>query len=57
MCVDASRWSAYKSGIFNNCGTGINHAVLLTGKTGSYYKIKNSWGTGWVIIKFKSTIT
>lgn len=47
VTVDASNWSSYKSGVFSNCGTGINHAVLLVGVMGGNWKIKNSWGTGW----------
>lgn len=47
VTVDATNWSPYKSGVFNNCATGINHAVLLTGVVGGNWKIKNSWGTSW----------
>lgn len=47
VTVDATNWSSYKSGVFNNCATGINHAVLLVGVIGGNWKIKNSWGTGW----------
>jgi hypothetical protein len=47
VTVDASNWSSYRSGVFSNCGTGINHAVLLVGVMGGNWKIKNSWGTGW----------
>lgn len=47
VTVDASNWSPYRGGIFNNCATGINHAVLLVGFVGGSWKIKNSWGTGW----------
>jgi C1A family cysteine protease len=48
VCVDASNWSAYRSGIFNNCKTSINHAVLLVGVgADSSWKIKNSWGATW----------
>jgi cathepsin L len=47
VTVDATNWSPYKSGIFNNCGASINHAVLLVGVVGGAWKIKNSWGTGW----------
>lgn len=31
ICVDASNWSMYRSGIFKNCGTGLNHAVVAVG--------------------------
>jgi cathepsin L len=47
VTVDAGNWSSYHSGVFNNCGGSINHAVLLVGATDAYWKIKNSWGTGW----------
>ena len=45
--VDAQGWGAYKSGIFSNCGTALNHAVQLVGVSSTYWKIKNSWGAGW----------
>ena len=47
VAVDASNWSTYKSGVFNNCGTRLNHGVLLVGATDQDWKIKNSWGTSW----------
>lgn len=47
VTVDATNWSPYRSGVFTNCATGINHAVLLVGVVGGAWKIKNSWGTGW----------
>ena len=47
VTVDASNWSTYRSGIFSNCRTSINHAVLLVGVVGGNWKIKNSWGSGW----------
>ncbi len=47
MGVDAGGWSHYVSGIFSNCGTNLNHAVLLVGVVNGAWKIKNSWGTGW----------
>jgi hypothetical protein len=41
----------YSSGILNNCGSTINHAVQLVGfykdSQKSYYIGKNSWGTAW----------
>jgi C1A family cysteine protease len=47
VAVDASVWSAYKSGVLSNCNTNVNHGVLLVGATDAYWKIKNSWGTSW----------
>ena len=29
--VDASNWHSYESGIFDNCGTTLNHAVFMIG--------------------------
>jgi len=45
--VDASNWSPYSSGIFSNCGTSLDHGVLLAGYTSSYWLVKNSWGASW----------
>ncbi len=48
ITVDASNWSQYKSGVFNNCQGNINHAVLLVGTDAAgVWKVKNSWGQGW----------
>eukprot|EP00919_Chromeraceae_sp_WS-2016_P028963 GHVR01068726.1.p1 GENE.GHVR01068726.1~~GHVR01068726.1.p1 ORF type:complete len:125 (+),score=7.34 GHVR01068726.1:1126-1500(+) len=49
ICVDASNWSLYRSGVFSNCGTSnLNHAVLLVGyASDSTWIVKNSWGTTW----------
>lgn len=47
VSADATNWSRYASGIFNNCGKKINHDILLVGYTNSYYTIKNSWGNSW----------
>ena len=47
VAVDATNWSPYHSGVFNNCKTALNHGVLLGGLTDSYWLVKNSWGTGW----------
>jgi cathepsin L len=41
--VDASNWKSYASGIFNNCGNALNHAVFLVGTSDSAWTIKNSW--------------
>lgn len=47
VTVDATNWSRYSSGVFNNCASSINHAVLLTGISGGNWRIKNSWGSSW----------
>jgi len=48
VAVDASNWSNYKGGDFNNCGKSLNHGVLLTGVSAKgVWTIKNSWGTSW----------
>jgi C1A family cysteine protease len=47
IAVDATNWSPYTSGVFSNCKTTLNHAVLLVGVIGGNWKVKNSWGTTW----------
>jgi len=47
VAVDASVWSAYRSGILTNCAKNVNHGVLLVGVSESAWKVKNSWGTSW----------
>jgi C1A family cysteine protease len=47
VAVDASNWSFYKSGVFSNCGTSLNHGVTLVQSTDSFVKIRNSWSAGW----------
>merc|ERR1712107_262862 len=43
-----SSFQSYSSGVINAPTTcSLNHAVLATGYTSEYIKIKNSWGTGW----------
>jgi len=55
VSADASSWSAYSSGVFNECDKDavINHAILAMGygtdKTlgKDYWQIRNSWGPDW----------
>jgi len=55
VSIEADKFSfqSYKSGIFDkaNCGTTLDHAVLLVGygtdNGQEYWLMKNSWGTGW----------
>lgn len=51
--ADQTGFMNYKSGVFcGTCGNDLNHAVLAVGygtdpQGGDYWKVKNSWGTGW----------
>ena len=45
--VDATNWDKYSKGVFNNCKTTLNHAVVLVGVSGGNWRIKNSWGVSW----------
>jgi C1A family cysteine protease len=49
VCVDATNWSAYKSGVFSNCGVStLNHAVTAVGyTTDGTWIVRNSWGASW----------
>jgi len=48
VAVDASNWSFYSAGTFSNCGTAINHAVVIVGyTTEGDWKVRNSWGSRW----------
>jgi len=53
VAVGASRaWMFYESGVFDGaCEGELNHGVLCVGyggeEAGEYWKVKNSWGTGW----------
>ena len=47
VAVDASKWSSYKTGVFSDCATKLNHGVLAVGIIDGSWKIKNSWGVHW----------
>jgi len=55
VSVDASRWSPYKSGVYNACNQAkpdIDHAVVLMGygtdpTLGDYWLVRNSWASTW----------
>jgi len=58
VCVDASTWSSYESGIISVCTTNVNHCVQAVGvdTSAGSWKLRNSWGTtygesGYVYIK------
>lgn len=49
MVYADSTFQHYSSGILTGVATtcSLNHAVLATGYGSNFWKIKNSWGTGW----------
>ena len=49
MCVDASLWATYQSGVLSNCGDTLNHCVQVVGYNSkeNYYLVRNSWGENW----------
>lgn len=56
VCVDASNWQYYTSGVImaSQCGNQVDHCVQIVGidenieKSGvSAWIVRNSWGTGW----------
>ncbi|KNC45942.1 cruzipain [Thecamonas trahens ATCC 50062] len=51
ICVDASSWQTYTSGILSHCGKQLDHCVQITGwgTSGSemYWWVRNSWATSW----------
>jgi len=48
VCVDAANWQLYTSGVFTNCGSQLDHCVLLAGYVqGQYWQVQNSWTTQW----------
>jgi C1A family cysteine protease len=51
ICVDASSWQFYTSGVIKSCGDQIDHCVQATGfstQSGTpAWNVRNSWGTDW----------
>ena len=47
VAVDATNWSRYGGGVFNNCSTRLNHGVLLIGSSDAAWTVKNSWASSW----------
>jgi len=48
LCLAASSWQSYRGGILSKCDNNVDHCVQGTGYSGSsYWRIRNSWGTGW----------
>jgi len=49
ICLDASSWSSYVSGIITTCGMEVDHCVQAVGinMDEGYWIVRNSWGTEW----------
>ena len=49
ICLDASDWSTYQTGVISSCGTDIDHCVQVVGVNTDegYWIVRNSWGTSW----------
>jgi len=49
VCLDASDWNSYQSGVISVCGTEIDHCVQIVGvdTDENYWIIRNSWGDDW----------
>jgi C1A family cysteine protease len=49
VAIEADEIMSYSGGIFadKNCGSQLDHGVLLVGYTADYWIVKNSWGSTW----------
>jgi len=47
VCVDANDWNGYQGGVMTSCGNNVDHCVQVVGISGSTWKVRNSWGSGW----------
>jgi len=47
VAVEAQNWQFYSSGIFENCGDSLDHAVLLVGYTSDAWLVQNQWSSLW----------
>jgi len=54
VCVDASSWQNYQTGVLTTCTNNVDHCVQATGygSYGSafptaYWNVRNSWGSSW----------
>ena len=49
VCLAASTWSSYTSGIMSSCNNNVDHCVQAVGLDldNEYWIVRNSWGTDW----------
>ena len=49
VCLAASSWSSYTSGIVSSCDKNVDHCVQVVGvdTDNEYWIVRNSWGTSW----------
>jgi len=49
VCLAASTWSTYTSGIISSCDHNVDHCVQVVGvdMDSDYWIVRNSWGTEW----------
>jgi cathepsin F/cysteine peptidase B len=49
ICIDASNWNTYTTGVMTSCGRQANHCVQIVGVNAAegYWKIRNNWGIDW----------
>jgi len=56
VCVDASSWQNYHSGVLKSCSSRVDHCVQITGygtMTGTpVWNVRNSWGSRWGVDGF-----
>jgi len=49
ICLAASSWSSYQSGVVSSCDKQVDHCVQVVGVNSKegYWVVRNSWGTEW----------
>lgn len=47
VTVDGSNFQYYRSGVYGDCGTNLNAALLLVGMNDNAWRLKNSFGSSW----------
>jgi C1A family cysteine protease len=49
IAANSDIMATYKSGIITSpdCGTSVDHAVVIVGYGKTFWIVRNSWGSGW----------